>query len=299
LPLRASLTVDVAICTRDRPDELRSCLESVYTQTVRPQTTLVVNGGQPLGDHGEGVSVVASAPGLPRQRNVALALLTNDLVVFLDDDVELEPTYLQQIVEWFETHAECVGAGGHIVNDRPLSRSSILCRRAFNLGTGDGKLRASGDGLYLYHPMCPTLVDYLSGSNMAWRRNRIEGLRFDENLDGYGYMEDIDFSLAAAGRGELWMVPTARLLHAKTETARVSPGAYVRQVFANGAYLFAKHQRSQGLSGYAYAWRMTGRTAAYTASAVRNRSLELLLGVASGLHATRRMMQAGRIHERV
>jgi GT2 family glycosyltransferase len=296
---RASLTVDVAICTRDRPDELRSCLESVYAQTFRPQTILVVNGGGPLDDHGEGVSVVASTANLPRQRNVALSRSTSDLIAFLDDDVELEPTYLQQIVDWFDTHADCVGAGGHIVNDRPFSRGSILCRRAFNLGTGDGKLRASGDALYLYHPVCPTLVDYLSGSNMAWRRKRIEGLRFDENLHGYGYMEDIDFSLAAARRGELWVVPAARLLHAKTETARVPPRAYVRQVFENGAYLFAKHRRSQGLSGFAYAWRMTGRTAAYTASAVRNRSLDLLLGVASGLRATRRMMQAGRIHERV
>lgn len=299
MPPQASLTVDVAICTRDRPGELQSCLESVRAQTTRPKAILVVNGGRPLGDVGKDVTVRNSAPGLPRQRNVALSLLDADLVSFLDDDVELEPTYLEHIVRWFETHAECVGAGGNVVNDRPLSRGSLMFRRAFSLGTGDGRLRPSGDAIYLYHPRLPTRVDYLSGSNMVWRRNRIAGLRFDERLEGYGYMEDVDFSLTAARHGDLWVVPEARLAHAKTHTARVPPRSYVSQVFANGAYLFAKHKRSQGFSGHAYARRVVGRIGAYMGLAARKGSMEPLIGIAIGIRAMRRMLQAGEDNERI
>ena len=200
------------------------------------------------------------------------------------------------MVEWFRQHPKCVGASGHIVNDRKLSRGRVVFRRAFDLGTGDGKLRRSGDALYLYHPAVPTLVDYVSGSNMVWRRNRLDGLRFDESLEGYAYMEDVDFSLAAGRNGDLWMVPAARLQHAKSATSRVPPRSYVQQVFANGAYLFAKHRPASGLSRAAYARRVLGRCLAYAGVSLRSRSREPIVGMQQGLAAVPRMLRAGRDH---
>jgi GT2 family glycosyltransferase len=289
------VTLDIAICTRDRPDDLRRCLAAVARQTAPPRRILVVNGGAPLSALDSPAEVFESAPGLPRQRNLALDRLDAELVAFLDDDVELDADYLEHVLRWFAEHPTTVGVSGHIKNDLPFSAASRYYRRLFSLSSGDGILQPSGEVIYLYHPARPTRVDALSGSNMIWRRSAVESLRFDEALEGYAYMEDVDFSLRAGLRGELWMLPDARLLHHKTQAARVPARAYVRQVIENGAYLYGKHGREYPLRRTAYARRVVGRSTAYVAVAARSRSLEPLLGLAEGVAAVPAALRRGRL----
>jgi GT2 family glycosyltransferase len=286
-----SHTLDVAICTKDRPQELELCLASLHAQTRTADRILVVDAGS-TPYKGEGVEVVHASPGLTRQRNLALKLLEGDFVAFLDDDVELDARYLENVLGWLSRRGECVGVSGHIDSDVPFSPASLLYRRVFALGTADGRLKRSGDGIYLYHPRQATRVDFISGSNMVWRRSAIEGLQFDEALEGYGYMEDFDFSLRASPRGELWMLPDAHLVHRKTMTSRVPPRAYVRQVLANGAYLFAKHQSTYGLSRAALMRRLLGRALAYVALAIARRSMEPLMGVLYGIRDIPRLLRS-------
>ena len=293
-PLPSFMRLDVAICTRNRVDDLGRCLRSVEAQTVSPQRVLIVNSGVGLGPLPLGVEVTESRPGLPRQRNVALEALDGDLVAFFDDDVELHPTYLEHVVDWLAEHPEAVGVSGHIDNDVVFSAASRVFRRAFSLSIGDGVLCPSGDLIYLYHPSRPTRVDALSGSNMVWRRQAIEPLRFDQALEGYAYMEDVDFSLRAGARGELWVLPNAHLVHGKTQTSRVMPRSYARQVVENGAYLFAKHRASRRLRLGAYARRLLGRSVAFTAVAVQRRSFEPVIGLAQGLAHVPAALHRGR-----
>ena len=289
------MTLDVVICTRDRADDLGRCLASLAVQTTRPDRILVINSGRPLRSAAAAVEVVESDPGLPRQRNVALDLAEGDLVAFVDDDVELRADYFEHVLGWLVDNPQAIGVSGHIDNDVPFSAASRAFRRVFVLSTGDGLLQPSGDLIYLYHPSQPTRVHALSGSNMVWRRSVIEAIRFDEALHGYAYMEDVDFSLRAGVHGEMWMLPDAHLVHRKTETSRVPPREYVRQVIANGAYLFTKHQHAYELRRGAYARRVTGRSAAYIALAARRGSREPVLGLAQGLAALPAALRRGRL----
>ena len=288
------MELDVAICTRDRAEDLRRCLASVMAQTAVPRRILVVNSGARLGGLAARVEVVDSEPGLPRQRNVALQMLNGDLIAFLDDDVELRTGYLDCALRRFAENPETIGVSGNIENDLPFSAASRVFRRAFSLSTGDGMLQPSGDLIYLYHPRLPTRVHALSGSNMVWRRAMIEPLRFDEALEGYAYMEDVDFSLRAGTRGELWVLPDAHLVHHKTQTSRVPRRSYVRQVIENGTYLYAKHRRTHELRPSAYARRVVGRSAGYVGVAAKCGSLEPFIGVAEGLAAAPRAFRRGR-----
>lgn len=247
-----------------------------------------------LGESQQSVVTIDSRPGLTVQRNVGLQTATGDLVAFIDDDVELEPDYFEQMRGWFSLNVQCIGASGRIENDVPYSGASRAFRRVFALGTADGMLRRSGDAIYLYQPLKPTRVEFLSGSNMVWRRSALGKLAFDEALGGYAYMEDVDFSLRAAPLGELWMVPKARLVHNKTATSRVPQRAYVRQVLANGAYLYSKHRRCQNLRLSSYSRRVAGRVLAYAGIAVANRSVEPLVGILQGLRDIPRMIRAGK-----
>jgi GT2 family glycosyltransferase len=288
-----SHTLDVAICTKDRPQELELCLASLRAQTRPADRIIVVDAGSTPPRRGDAVEVVHASPNLPGQRNLALKLLGGDFVAFFDDDVELDVRYLENVLAWLSMHGECAGVSGHIVNDVPFSAASLLYRRLFALGTADGRLKRSGDGVYLYHPHQATRVDFISGSNMVWRRSSINGLRFDERLEGYGYMEDIDFSLRAAQRGELWMVPDAHLIHHRTATGRGPRREYVRQVLSNGTYLFGKHRQTYALSRAAFARRLTGRAIVFFGIAAVHRSLEPIIGVTQALREIPRAFRAG------
>lgn len=284
---RSSTIIDVVICTKDRPAELARCLEALASQTRRPERVLVIDGGRSAPASApasaRGAEVVTSEPGLTRQRNVALDLSEGDLVAFIDDDVKLEPHYLKAIVRWFGDHPKCVGVGGHIVSDPVRRLPSRLFRRIFGLADADGRLRSSGEANYLRHPTASTRVDVLSGSNMVFRREAIRGLRFDEQFEGYGYMEDVDFCLGASERGELWTIPEARLVHHETATARIPQRLFVQQVLVNGTRVYSKHRARFGLSPVAFARRVVGRSVAYLAIGCWRLSLEPVRGVAQGL----------------
>jgi GT2 family glycosyltransferase len=281
------MTIDVVVCTKDRPRDLERCLTSLASQARLPDRVVVIDASEssprPLTPSGLTLEVVSSHPGLPRQRNVALERVTADLVAFVDDDVELAPGYLQAVIEFFEAHQACVGVSGNITNAAARPLASRLFRAVFSLANDDGRLRPSGDAAYLRHPKRPTQVDVVSGSNMVFRRSRIAGLSFDERLEGYAYMEDVDFSLRAASRGELWTIPSARLVHHFSPTARPSTRAYVEQVFVNAGLLFAVHREWRHLRRGAFVRRLAGRTAAYALLSVYRRSLDPIAGALRGL----------------
>jgi GT2 family glycosyltransferase len=291
-----SLTIDVVICTKNRPLELAACLRSLEGQTRPPDRVLVVDAGteRPDGDFGAlELTWTESAPGLPRQRNAALPWAAADLLAFFDDDVELEPDYLVAVERWFAEHPDCVGASGNIVSDPGRPAASRIYRRVFALADDDGRLHRSGDAAYLRHPERPTRVDLVSGSNMVFRRDRIDGLRFREELGGYAYMEDADFAALAGQRGELWMLPDARLVHHKTTTSRLPPSAYVEEVFANSAILFRAHEHTLGLSRPAFARRIAGRALAYLILSLRFLSLQHVRGTLRGLRRVVAIMRRG------
>lgn len=284
--LRGSASIDVVICTKDRPVELTRCIESILAQSWPADRILVIDAGAPTTSAiPEGVEVARSYPGLTVQRNKSLDLTRNDLVAFVDDDTELEQDYLKEVLACFAGKPNCVGVGGNIVNDPVRPLMSIWYRRVFALAEADGRLRLSGEANYLRHPAAPTRVDVLSGSNMVFRRDAVEGLRFDERFDGYGYMEDVDFCLQASIRGDLWAIPTARIVHSEAAVSRPTRETVVQQALTNGARIFAKHRASFGLSGVAFARRTIGRSIGYLGIACWRRSFGLVRGVVNGLRS--------------
>lgn len=94
-----SLRLTAAICTRDRPEELRRALRSLAAQAEPPEEILVVENAPRDGR----VRALIDAefpgvrwtpepvPGLDFARNRALAEATGDVVAFLDDDAVADP----------------------------------------------------------------------------------------------------------------------------------------------------------------------------------------------------------------
>jgi glycosyltransferase involved in cell wall biosynthesis len=101
------LTTTVVVSTRDRPDDLERCLASISRLQVPADEVIVVDNAS-SDDRTERVARSAGVrylheplPGLNRARNRGLAVATGDVVLFTDDDVQVHPRWLAELLRVF------------------------------------------------------------------------------------------------------------------------------------------------------------------------------------------------------
>lgn len=178
--------VTVAICTRERPDDLRRALDGVLAQAPAPAEILVVDN-RPVTD---ATRLVATANprvrylredrrGLDAARNRALREARGEIVAFNDDDAVPDQGWLAALVANFADRrvAACSGltlpseldTEAQELFEAHCSFSRGFTRRVFDLQR-DNPLAVSRVG---------------AGVNMAVRRQTLLDLGgFDERLDG-------------------------------------------------------------------------------------------------------------------
>jgi GT2 family glycosyltransferase len=162
----------------------------------------------------ENLVYVRSAKGLTIQRNVGLALVQKrfDIVHFIDDDVLLDPKYIEELNKAFDSNPAAIGLSGMVLGgDRRPPR--LTARMALRDSKIPGKVLASGYNVGAHETTAGCFVDWLPGCSMSFRLDSINGLTFDENRSGYALGEDVDFGLKASTRGKLRHVPEAKLVH--------------------------------------------------------------------------------------
>jgi len=202
-------SITVAICTRNRPDELGRALHSVQEQTLPPTDILVVDNAP--GDDSTETRLRREFPdvryvrepiqGLDFARNQALRSSAADVVAFLDDDAVADPAWLQAIHAVFDASPETGVCTGRIL---PLDLSTAAQR----LFEANGGLFASSPSRRTLpgHPaglrrLIPTVALALgagSGCNLAVRRTLA--------LELGGFDEALDLGAALPGGGDNEMV---------------------------------------------------------------------------------------------
>jgi len=100
-------TVAVVICTRDRPRQLRDCLDALVQLRTRPNEILVVDNAP----SDETTAAVCSCfpvrylreelPGQARARNRGIVETTAELIAFTDDDCLPDPRWLDDLASSF------------------------------------------------------------------------------------------------------------------------------------------------------------------------------------------------------
>ena len=218
----------VVVCTRNRPDDIGVALDSLVGQSLAPTEVLVVDSS----DDAATERVVAarsfpfpvrylhSEPGLTHQRNVGVAASSGDVVHFIDDDVVLDDDYLREVVRSFVTGGpDVVGVGGLIASTAPR-RPRWWWRAALVDSRRQGCVLSSGVNILVTDLAHETDVEWLSGCSMSYRRRVFDELSFDEALQGYALMEDVDFSYGARRLGRLVLNPAAGLTHKVSDVGR-------------------------------------------------------------------------------
>lgn len=213
--------VSIVICTRDRPDLLRTCLQGLKDVEGAAHEIIVVdNGSGP-----ETARIAAGYPvrvvreervGLCRARNRGLAEAHGDIVAFLDDDTVVDSRWLAALAGGFADPAiACVI--GLVVPLELKTPAQCLFERSGGLGRGFERRLYTGS-----LPDTP-VGDIGVGANMAFRRQAL--LRygaFDEALDGgtpahAGGDIDIFYRLLKGGESILYE-PAIVVWHRHRET---------------------------------------------------------------------------------
>ncbi|MEM2930462.1 MAG: glycosyltransferase family 2 protein [Thermoproteota archaeon] len=227
------MRVSVIIPTYFRKKDLAELLECLLSQTYRPFEVIVVDD-TPNDEieclckeheakfNESGINLIYIRN--PRERSAAVARnvgvekACGEVLLFLDSDMLLFDDFIEKIIDLFEKRPHSLGIQGYIVNtSMRIDRLNFL-RDVFNR-IFHTYYRYPKDSCKLFeYPSSLSKViecEWLSGANSAYRREVFNHFRFDENLKGYSFMEDILFShtLFKKHPGTLFMTPYAKSIH--------------------------------------------------------------------------------------
>lgn len=274
---RLTGTLSVVLCTRDRPAQLRRCLDSLARLDDDDHEIVVV-------DNNDAASIDAAAlpararlvheprRGLDVARNRGAAEAVGAVLAYVDDDCEVDPHWLTALRRAFADPA--VGLVTGRVRPASLERST---HRSFESYFGfDRGLVRRRFTLWDDRPWYPLWTGLLgTGCNMAMRRGELDRVGgFDERLDvgtriGGGGDLDVFARLLQAGAIAEY-APDALVWHHHRDDARDLARQFRGYGQASGAYLAKVVVEQPGMRGQAlrcYVDRITRR--ARTARSIR------------------------------
>lgn len=186
--------ITVAVCTRDRPEDLARCLDALLKLEYPALDLLVVDNASRRDATRQVVSSYApyvryvreDRPGLDWARNRAVLEARGEVVAFTDDDVVVDHRWARALGEVFASNPQVMAVTGLVVPAELATEAQVLFeryggfgrgyeRRWYTLDTQNGQRAgrfAGGAG------------QFGTGANMAYRRSVFDhvGL-FDPALD--------------------------------------------------------------------------------------------------------------------
>jgi glycosyltransferase involved in cell wall biosynthesis len=254
------MKVTVILCTYNRSDSLAKALESLAASVV-PESVdwevLVVDNNSTdrtrevaerfCRQHfGRFQYLFEPKQGLSQARNTGVREARGEIIAFVDDDVKVEPTWLDNLTSPLHD-GDWAGSGGRILPargfvpprwlalDGPRNLGMTLCAQ-FDLGDLPAELK-----------------DAPFGTNMAFRKEVLDRFgkfrtdlgRFSNNLMGN---EDTEFGRRVmAGGARLRYVPSAVVYH-EVQESRVRKQYFLRWWFDRGRGAIRESGRILGAS---------------------------------------------------
>ncbi len=257
-----ALRISVIIVTKGRPEDLATTLESLFRCDPAPAEVVVGDEGraaEPVVEaaraHAGAAALlyVASPAGLTLQRNRGVHEAKEDIVVFLDDDVDLDPN-LFAVLERAYWDPAVIGATGLVIErgERRFGNKRSVLRRLLVRGE-EGTLTRFGYPRRLQDLDRERDVEFMQGCLMSGRREIVEDVGFDEHLTGYALAEDEDFSYRLSRVGRVRYLPDAVVDHKNSGFRSTGTRRFNRDVVVNRTYLFRKNFRRTPLARLQFA----------------------------------------------
>ncbi len=229
-------SVSAIIATVGRPELLRLCLESLAKQTVRVAEVVVVHCG-----NDSGTLEVTNDPrwvfevryfhhperNCARQRNFAITHAKHDYLLLIDDDVEVDPRWVEELFKPIWSDPSVGATMGRLIN-QPMATPTFFWRLYRRLlhgqveGFKPGKL--IGAALPNGFPTTaeePIPCEWIGGGASALRREAFESVGgFASFFTGSSPGEDLDLGYRLSRKWKVFYVPAATCIHHQSPSGR-------------------------------------------------------------------------------
>lgn len=236
-------TISIVTPTLKRPTEVRELLLDLGQQSVLPAEVIIVDGIKDKDSETErvvsdiqavlpfAVKFIRKGGGTAIQRNAGIDAATGDLVAFIDDDVRLDQTFFEQILDVLTdpSNSDVGGVVGYRTNCHLDLETSPRWRWYRRLGLFKNFEPGRYDfqcGYPINNSLQPPFagtreVDFMTTACAVWRRGVFdEGLRFDEFFRDFGVLEDAHFSLKAGRNWRLLQCGDAHCIELHSPNGR-------------------------------------------------------------------------------
>lgn len=279
------------IPTKNRPEDLARAIGSVLRQNYSASELIIVDQSSTDHPHKTVQPLLNSAPqlkvrylrnpelsGLTAAKNFAIKVATGEILLFIDDDVILHPTFLESIQEAYQ-QADLDGVGGVFEADPNRSRIYGLISLFFRRGPfRDDRLRLQQKRVRA-KSLHPTWL--LSGGLSSFKRRVFDKVLFNEALIGASPVEDVDFFSRARGY-KFALAPAARAVHNVSTVMRLKPKDFYTAKCQVYALYFQNYVDKNPTNYMAYAWVSIGLLLDAVAKSAVSRNLGPVSGVLKG-----------------
>lgn len=266
-PLRCS----VIIATLDRVDSLRLVLQCLARQTQLPDEAVISAAG-----HSAPVQELVDRLALPfparvlasheksaaRQRNLAAAAVTGEVLAFLDDDIEFGPDLFAGVLAEFAVpDAGPLGAASPRISNTDRQPPGRLTRLYYRIQAGyshaDFGGRLFGPGINCF-PIFPAegprrvAVDWLPSTCLFIRADLFRRHHFP-SFTGYSYAEDVHLTARVARDAPLFFLRTPSVVHHSLPSEFKADRAALTAGKLHNMAVVAREV--QGLAGWSLWWR--------------------------------------------
>ncbi|WP_346289900.1 glycosyltransferase [Sphaerothrix gracilis] len=217
--------VTVAVCTRDRPEDIDRCLAAIM-QLDYPRLDLLVVDNAPTNDATQEIIaakypqvryVREPRPGLDWARNRAILEAKGEIIAYTDDDVVVDPGWVKALAQVFAENSDVMAVTGLVVPYELETEAQVLFEHYGGFGRGfERKWYRAKNGQAVPWRLLGA-GQFGTGANMAYRRSV---------FDIIGYFDPaLDVGTATNGGGDLEMF--FRVIKAKY-TLVYEPQALIR-----------------------------------------------------------------------
>lgn len=298
------LRVSVLIPTKNRPEELALALRSILAQTVLPRQIVIVDQSidarsraaldlqiREAGSALRQISLVyvrePRLSGTAAARNRLMELAEAEILLFVDDDAELEHEFIEELLAVYEDRPEAGGVSGIIINYSVAGRASRWWASLFVRGPFHDERQRIYWNADRLRRCAPLPVRKFTGAAMSFRAEVARSARFDARLTGASREEDTDFC-EQLRPATLLIAPRARFTHRRSARSR-GEEHWLKEHTHTAHYLFRRHWRGSAANRLCFAWLHVGYAIAVSLACLRARSMGPLRAFHAGTHRAREL----------
>lgn len=288
--LKQEASISVIIPTKNRAKDLAITIQTLLSQSHPPSELIIV-------DQSQEKSFAKSLPisvhyihndqlsGVNEARNVAMEIASGEIWLFLDDDVELEPSFIEELLRAYAPGV--IGVSGIITNYSKPNIFQHMWESLFLRGVFHDDRQSLYRNAERLVNSPPVKVRQFGGGLMSFRASAIRNLRWDANLTGACPGDDVDFCARLPKGSALIISTNARLVHKRSPSPAGGDSDHWLLLHAQVAnYMRQRHWRKGLWNNLCFAWLNVGYAIAGAAACLNRRSMEpwrkWLIGASKG-----------------